>query len=180
MGALLPMLFAIAGGVCLLFVLLALWQSLRTLLGEAQGLAGEPEAATESGRRQLLREKDTLLGAIRELRFEHDLGKLSDADLAQLEQGYRGRARDVLRELDEELEPHRQAARALIEQARGKGAKTAGAQDAKADAATAVQTAQAAPTVQATLACGKCGTRNDADARFCKKCGGKLGAEAPA
>ena len=168
MGALLPMLFAIAGGVCLLFVLLALWQSLRTLLADVQGLSGEAEAVTESGRRSLVREKESLLGAIRELRFEHDLGKLSDADLAQLESGYRGRAREVLRELDEELEPHREAARALVEQARGKSAKAEVAQPPKADAA------QAAPS------CGACGTRNDADAQFCKKCGGKLGVEAPA
>jgi ribosomal protein L40E len=177
MGALLPMLFAIAGGVCLLFVLLALWQSLRTLLGETQGLAGEPEAVTESGRRQLLREKDTLLGAIRELRFEHDLGKLSDADLAQLEQGYRGRAREVLQELDEELEPHRAAARALIEQARSNSTKSASAESAKTGTADAAAEPRA---TQATLACGACGTRNDTDASFCKKCGGKLGAEASA
>lgn len=31
-----------------------------------------------------------------------------------------------------------------------------------------------APTGLATLSCGKCGTTNDADATFCKKCGAKL------
>jgi len=170
MGALLPMLFAVAGGLCLLLVLLALWQSLRTLLADAQGLAGDSEVVTEGGRRELVREKETLLGAIRELRFEHDLGKLSDADLAQLEGGYRGRAREVLRELDEELEPHRAAARALIERARVEGAMAELSQPAKTDVAE--------PSVAPS--CGACGTRNDADARFCKKCGGKLGAEVTA
>jgi hypothetical protein len=173
MAALLPIVFAVAGGVCLVLVLLAAWQSVRSLLGAAEGPTGEAGSGGEPARRELLREKETLLGAIRELRFERDLGKVSEADLAQLEGRYRGRAREVLRQLDEEIEPHRDAARALIEAARGQGAA------GTPDAAVAAKAEPADPTAGTVPVCGACGTHNEADASFCKKCGGKLRAETP-
>jgi ribosomal protein L40E len=157
MGELLPSFFAIAGALCLVLVLWWAWLSVRVLLSGSRQTAHAQTAGSDGGRGELLREKETLLSAIREVRFEHDLGKVSDADLAQLEQRYRGRARQVLRILDEEIEPHRETARALIEAAR--------------EQATAVPSA---PVVSSST-CSACGTSNDADARFCKKCGGKLG-----
>lgn len=173
------MVFAIAGGLCLLLVMLAAWQSVRRLLVDPRELAGQSVALDEPGKRELMREKESLLAAIRELRFEHDLGKLSDADLAQLEQGYRGRAREVLRELDEELEPHRNAARALIEAARSPAAPQA-SEPAEATAKVESEAEIESKAATGAPSCGACGARNDADARFCKKCGGKLGAEAGA
>jgi hypothetical protein len=165
MSQALPMLFAIAGGVCLVLVLLALWQSLRALLAGGAEVDATRAAGTET-RSALAQEKDVLLGALRELRFERELGKVSEADFAQLEQRYRGRARDVLRLLDEDLEPYRERARALIADSRQGSSKNVVEAPSAADAAHAN-----------TGACAACGTRNDADATFCKKCGGKLVAE---
>jgi hypothetical protein len=164
MADVLPMVFAIAVGLGLSLMLLALWNSLRGLL--VHGPSAQPgSAARGSVRGALLREKDELLAAIRELRFEHDLGKVSEADFQRLDQRYRGRAREVLRLLDEQLAPHRPRARALLEQALG-------------GAAAPPAAAPEEPTAKESgNTCAKCATRNDADAAFCKKCGTALAAE---
>jgi hypothetical protein len=163
MADVLPTLLVIAVGLSLSLVLLALWQSLRGLLAHVQdGPARTPAAS--AARAALQREKDELLAAIRELRFEHELGKVSDADLARLEQRYRTRARDVLRELDEQIAPHRARAAQLLEQA---------------SSSSALAPAASQP-VTTDASCAHCGTANDADAQFCKKCGRRMRGEVPA
>jgi hypothetical protein len=163
----LPMLFVIAGGLCLMLVLLAFWHSVRGLVFRGAVTGSSPRAAN---RERLLHEKQELLTAIRDVRMEHELGKVSDADFARLEQEYRARAREVLRELDEQLAPHRANAQQVLAQALGN--------------ASAASTAAAAPLPIATAAqaatpgdCGRCGTVNDVDAVFCKKCGERLSPE---
>ena len=198
MAEALPTLLVIAVGLWLSLVLLAVWQSLRGLLAHVQdGPARAPAAS--AARAALLHEKDELLAAIRELRFEHELGKVSAADFERLEQRYRARARDVLRELDEQIAPHRARAAALIEQTlAGGGASATGervdakvasespasapahAPPASADAGSAASVSPAAEPARATAACAQCGTANDADAQFCKKCGRRMHEEARA
>lgn len=198
MADVLPMFFAIGVGLCLTLMLLALWSSLRGLF--AHGQEGPRDVAGESSARTaLLREKDELLNAIRELRFEHELGKVSDGDFQRLDQRYRTRAREVLRELDEQLAPYRPRARALLEQAlsgtaparaeqtaaaSGPQTDVAGA-SASSDPARRADHAIAAASQPGTsgspapgLVCPQCSTRNDQDAEFCKKCGIKLREEA--
>lgn len=167
MAELLPKLLVIAGGLCLSFVLLALWQSLRGVIAHA-GQAGSEGIGVSPARAKLLREKEALLASLRELRTEHELGKLADADFQRLDQGYRARAREVLRALDEQLAPFRDQAHALLEGARnasGAGSAAAGLPAT----APAEQRAETSP-----LACARCSAANDADALFCKKCGEKL------
>jgi ribosomal protein L40E len=168
MASVLPICFVIAAGLCLSLVLLALWQSLRMLLigRPAAPLAAAPR---DPKREALLREKQELLTAIRDVRFEHELGKVSDADFERLEQRYRARARDVLRELDEQIAPYREEARSLISRAIG-GDTTA---EAKTKSAPA-------PIAASAVACAQCGAGNDSDALFCKKCGARLRSEATA
>jgi hypothetical protein len=172
MASVLPIFFVIAAGVFLSLVLLALWQSLRVLL------LGRPavqfaSAPRDAKRDALLREKQELLTAIRDVRFEHDLGKVSDADFERLEQRYRARARDVLRELEEQIAPYREQARALLPRAIGEPASDS----APAPRGGASDNAPA-PRSAATIACAQCGTGNDSDAVFCKKCGARLRSEA--
>jgi hypothetical protein len=171
MADVLPTLMAIAVGLCLSFVLLALWQSLRGLLAHVQeGPALTPAAS--ASRAALLHEKDELLAAIRELRFEHELGKVSAADFARLEQRYRARAREVLQELDEQIAPHRARAAQLLDQALAGGTTVTGA--------TASVPEPVPEPTQSSPACVQCGSSNDADATFCKKCGRRLRDEVPA
>jgi hypothetical protein len=165
----LPIFFAIAAGLCLTVALYALWQSLRGLMLRGSG-AGVANAPHDAGRERLLHEKQELLTAIRDVRLERDLGKVSEADFQRLEQGYRSRAREVLRELEEQLSPHRAAAQQLLEHALGR----ASAGSVEADATSAAQE----PALRAPLGrCAQCNTDNDVDAVFCKKCGGRIRAE---
>ena len=162
----LPIVFLIAAGLCLSLVLLWLWQSLRyLLLGQrVQAHASLPHDAL---RASLLREKQELLNAIRDVRVEHDLGKLSGADFERLEQGYRARARDVLRELETQVSPYREQARALLG-------------DKAAQETVPVPAAEASSSDAARAACPSCGTANEPDAIFCKKCGTRVRDEATA
>jgi hypothetical protein len=168
MASALPSLFVALAGVCLALVLFQLWQSLRVLLARSKAprLTSGPSHA---GRAALMREKDELLTAIRDVRSEHELGKLSAADSQQLEQRYRVRAREVLRHLDEQLAPHRERARAMLEEAVPSGSVTA-------SAASGPGGAQAAPGDSDRVKCSKCGSNNDPDAVFCKKCGARVAA----
>jgi hypothetical protein len=172
MAELLPKLLVIAGGLCLSFVLLTFWQSLRGVIAHG-GLERSAGVGTSPARAKLLREKEALLASLRELRAEHELGKLADADFQRLDQGYRARAREVLRALDEQLAPFRDEAHTLLESARS----ATGESEARAAAPAAAPDAPA--SAPSALACARCSTSNDADALFCKKCGEKLqGAEA--
>jgi hypothetical protein len=159
MADVLPMFFLVAAGLALSLMLLALWHSLRAVLSPGDA-AGVLRSVTNTRRDALLHEKNELLATLRELRSEHELGKLSDADFAELDSRHRARAREVLRELDEEIEPLRAQARAIIEAALGAG--------------TTQPLASPGAWRDATV-CPACGTTNDADAVFCKKCGTKRG-----
>jgi hypothetical protein len=178
MAQALPLILAALAGFALVVVLTALWQSMRVVL---LGSAAQPNAAVTQthdaqkgrvlAREALLREKGTLLQAIRDVRFEHDLGKISDADLERLDAQYRVRARAVLAELEAQIAPYRERARALLGVTEGgevqppvaePGAQPAGGQDGKQSA---------------TESCAGCGTANDTDAVFCKKCGARMKTE---
>jgi hypothetical protein len=184
MASALPSLFVALAGLCLALVLFQLWQSLRILLarGKALRLTSAPGHA-HAGREALLREKDELLTAIRDVRSEHDLGKLSAADSQQLEQRYRTRARDVLRNLDEQLAPYRERARALLEETPpGAGDAARAGESNPAQAAAEKSAGESKPARAAgekeRLKCAACGSSNDTDAVFCKKCGARVAAGA--
>jgi ribosomal protein L40E len=172
----LPIFFVIAAGLCLSLVLLAIWQSLRGVMVRSPGSA-VGSTPRDPKRERLLHEKQELLTAIRDVRMEHELGKVSDSDFERLEQNYRSRARDVLRELEEQIAPHRPAAKQLLDQALG---LRSGASPAGPSGLLAVDAPISPKTEGSSLAtgtCMRCKTRNDIDAVFCKKCGERLRAE---
>ena len=110
--------------------------------------------APETVRRaELTAEKKLLLKAIKELEFDKNMGKLDDREAAEIIGRYRARAVEILRELDDES-----------------GGKTYEAIVEK-ELARRLGQPEAAP---APGTCGACGTANDADAVFCKKCGKKV------
>ncbi len=116
---------------------------------------------TGKRRKELEREKQSLLKALKELDFDHQMGKVSDKDFADISGTYRARAIRVMRQLDDAGRDYEtMIAKEVAERLRGP--------------APAGSSAPAA----ATDKCAKCGTRNDADAEFCKKCGSKLVKEA--
>jgi rRNA maturation endonuclease Nob1 len=101
----------------------------------------------ESAREALEREKRLVLRSIKELEFDKAMGKVSEADFAAIMSPLRARALTLMRDLER-----------------------APATEAAAPSAPSARAAASAQT------CPSCGTANDADARFCKSCGSKVGA----
>ena len=146
----------LAGGV-LLIVISILWASVRTLAGDApitldEAIAlGAPTAVEE--------QKRAVLQALKDLEFERSIGKIADADYEELVGRYRAEAKRLLRAVDEDLAPLRERAAAYV-----------------ADQLGTERTPKRSkpPKKVADPVCSGCGTENDADAAFCKKCGAKL------
>ncbi len=184
-----PALLVLIGGA-LIGTIALFWASLRTLGGDAP-LAEDFEALTVrvDNRSALDARKRSALRALKDIQHEHAIGKIDDADFEVLSAKYRTEAKDLLRELDLEIEPFRDQAEALarkhLEKA-GLGATANAAKDETAgnaskpekvagDAKKEMATDDGAATHGADApACATCGTRNDSDADFCKKCGKRL------
>ena len=107
------------------------------------------EPISASLRTHLEREKTLTLRSIKELEFDRAMGKLSQQDFDEMARRLRSRAMSIMKQLDD-----RGGYRDVIER------ELASRMKARA---------------QRTGVC-RCGTRNDADARFCKSCGSRLGA----
>ncbi len=112
-----PTLLIVAAGVILLAIGL-FWQSLRMLGGE---LPLDGELASAAARRHdIVRADDKkaeILTALRDLQTEHAIGRLDDADFAELSARYREEAKALMREVDSELEPYRARAEELVRDA---------------------------------------------------------------
>ncbi len=160
----LPLVFLGAAAVMLLLVLLAIWQSVRAA---ATGVVPQSSSTHDARRATLLDEKIALLRSIKDLEFEHNVGKISDADFHDLDSKYRARAKVVLKELDSDLGPYLVRANALIDE-----------KLASVGAAIPNAEVEVASTTSG-LACASCGTSNDSDSVFCKKCGTRMHREEP-
>ena len=114
-------------------------------LDPADELAGGP-----GGRAELERDKALVLRSLKELEFDHAMGKVSEADFVEVRDRLRARAVRLMVDLDGGT-----VYRGRIER-------------------DAAQLASARAAVVAP-ACPACGTANDADARFCKRCGAGIG-----
>ena len=114
MKAFLPSAFIVLSGGAHLFAISFVWASLRALFGGSdEGLVHESPAMRK--RSELLAEKDAVLKSLKDLEFERDVGKLSDEDFKRLERDFRARARQILKQLDDEVRDHRVKAKQLIE-----------------------------------------------------------------
>jgi len=143
---------------------IAAWRTLLPLAG-----ANEPAGPQIFGgrtRAALEREKTLVLRSIKDLEFDHAMGKVSDKDFSEMSSRLRGRAAGLIRQLDSGTS-YRQAIEAEI--AKRVGPKP----EVKPVAATAVPVATTEE--KKTKICLSCCTQNDPDARFCKGCGYQLG-----
>jgi hypothetical protein len=148
---------------------LALVRTLRPLTG------GEVSERDVRGRAAagLEREKLLVLRSIKELEFDRAMGKVSEADFAEMSQRLRARAIGLMRQLDEGgyRELVERDVRVRLERASVRAAAAAETSDAPPAAAPPIRSV----TETARLACQGCGTSNDPDSRFCKQCGQRLG-----
>lgn len=102
---------ALAGGT-LLGAVAGLWGSLRILAGDAP--ISLHEAIDLGAPSELQERKQKILLALKDLQREHSLGKISDEDFKELSARYRAEAKQLLREMDEDLAPVRQKAEVLL------------------------------------------------------------------
>jgi len=160
----LAIFFLVGSALALALVLFLVERAARSLVDEPQ--EEEIRLATGRRRKELEREKQGLLRALKELEFDHEMRKISDEDYLEIKARYRVRTIRVMRQLDESSADYRR----LIE--RDVQAHVPGIQK---------QSTPKPPTVETTKVrkCD-CGTQNDTDADFCKKCGKRLSAEASA
>ncbi len=161
----------LGGAVFLGLATMALvWLAL-AVIEATDGLLREPEAPREGSpvtgrwRKVLNREKQLVIKAIKELELDHEMGKISDADFAEISAGYRTRAVRVLRQLDESGGDYRALVEREIKRRTGKAAEPDAVVAAKAPAPAPTPVKDERPT------CASCGTSNEPDAVFCKKCG---------
>jgi hypothetical protein len=106
-----------------------------------EAVLDEIDVAAYAGRRELREERRRLLRAINELQFDHEMGKLSDADYRKVRQGYELAAVEVIRALDAESELHPALAAEL--RRRGLLEDQARASEAHADAPASTTEAKA-------------------------------------
>ena len=173
----------VLAGVALVFCLRALYKMVSVLSRPDVTVALQqlPAAATAS-KRELREERRRLLRAINELKFDHDMGKLSDADYKAVRQTYELQAIEVMRALDAApaLHPDLVAElqdRGLLDEegtASGDEAVPASSIDTQPAEIPLSEAESESEAEAGTRACAECEGINDADAKFCKHCGKEL------
>jgi hypothetical protein len=145
------------------------------LLRVIDPLAGNSPAATftlRGGRRprELEREKQLVLKAIKEIELDYQMRKIAERDYREMVERYRTRAMRLMSEIEAGDD-----FRVLIERELTMRLKLDAAKPVTA-AVKAPESPAPAPvfTSLSTSTCVACSTVNDDDARFCKKCGAKL------
>ena len=177
-----PALLVFAAGA-LLGTTTLMWASLRTLGGDAPLPVGLATTALISrDDRAVAERKRKVLLALKDLEHERDIGKIDDADYAIVSATYRDEAKAILREIDDDAAPNRSRAEHIVRaHLKKRGLLVDHEQDlgARVSIEPAPPTTKSAPpppmaTKEQRPECSKCGTSNEPDASFCKKCGTAL------
>ena len=134
-------------------------------LSRPERIAQVGQAAGSFTQGELRDEKRRLLRAIKELEFDHGMGKLSTGDFETVIATYRLRAIEVMRALEGGASLHPELARLLAEREHPTPAVDVAALSAVPSPVLL------APLDETTKLCNGCGRSNDPDARFCKHCG---------
>jgi hypothetical protein len=153
------------------------------------------ERPSERMRAALEREKNLVLRSIKELEFDRAMGKLSTKDFEEMGGRLRARAMMLMKQLDDggsgyrplierELSARmlsRGAARPKPDPGRvkpdtpeGEAGPPNAEPPVRAEPAGVETGAATATAARAENGCGACGTANDPDAAFCKRCGTRL------
>jgi len=150
----------------------AAWRTLMpfSIADESSGgqvIGGRTRAALE-------REKTLVLRSIKELEFDRAMGKVSEKDFAEMSARLRVRAAGLMRQLDAGS-TYRDDIRKEIDRRIGSAAPLASAATSERRGSEPGSGGRGAPRLAAaTVKCSHCGTDNDSDAQFCKRCGASL------
>ena len=165
-----PLVMLALGGMTLAFTAAALWRIIDPL-----ARVEVPDADATQSRsfvRELEREKQLVLKAIKEIEFDYQMRKIGEREYREMVERYRQRAMRLISELDAGGDY-----RGLIEkELRLRLELPVAEQSTSATPASpaANATTAAAPAAGARVPCPACDTLNDPDAKFCKSCGGKV------
>jgi hypothetical protein len=147
------------------FAGVALYRTLAPLVGKEES---QPAGVlSESMRAVLEREKMLVLRSIKELEFDRAMNKVSAKDFEEMSGRLRARAMSLMRQLDTEAGYRELIERDLQARLHSPGGRARRERTVR-PAPAPVAEANAAGTCA-------CGTANDADAAFCKRCGARLG-----
>jgi hypothetical protein len=141
------------------------------------------ERQSERARTALEREKALVLRSIKELEFDRAMGKVSNRDFDEMAARLRGRAMMLIKQADEGGAGYRELIERELSGRLAARGRTTGTQQSDVSAALEpdaaddiVPRASGAARVDANgdRVCADCGTGNDMDAAFCKRCGTRL------
>ena len=191
-----PAAVLVLAGGALVAVIAVLWARVRPRVGEAP-LTGADAYAIGAPRTDE-DQKRAVLRALKDLEFERSVGKISEDDFEALTAKYRAEAKRLLRQIDDDNRPERLKVELLVaRRLREEGLLGDAGLPADADATDGDERSRkkrgAAPLRKKrkaepsaddapphagdgeaqTRACRACGTTNDEDAVFCKKCGSR-------
>jgi hypothetical protein len=130
------------------------YRMLSPLVSDAAAPMAEP--LSDRARQVLEREKMLTMRALKDLEFDRSMGKVSQTDFEEMSNRLRGRAMGLMKQLDDDASGYK----SLIER----------------ELSERIATQPAAPARGAVVDSGvcACGTSNDTDAVFCKRCGSRL------
>ena len=165
------MIFVIVLGALLLIGIAAAaiaWPLVQERSGMPEYAIGGEAGVVADPLVELTGRRDSVYQAIRELRFDHQVGKVSEADYKVFDAQLKGQAVAVLKEIDglkrAEADPNLDTQiEAEIAALRSNG-----------QAPSSALAAQAGPVAPVNF-CPKCGTKVKPGDQFCGKCGTTLG-----
>jgi hypothetical protein len=175
-----------------MFIILAILLTAGALLAVAypilsKGSAAKPATSAQESLDELLGQRDAAMQALRELNFDHRMGKISDEDFLIFEAGLKHNAADTLRALDEwEAQTQDDLDQALDREVAARksqlvsGGRTcpscgrpAGDEDRFCAICGTALAAAPEPDAMASegVVCSKCGRPAAPEDRFCGGCG---------
>jgi hypothetical protein len=166
-----PVVMLGLGGMTLALAGAALWRVI-------DPLARAASAAAPSGRgsrrpRELEREKQLVLKAIKEIELDFQMRKIAERDYRDMIERYRTRAMRLIGEIEAGDDY-----RVLIERELAMRIKLAPEKSSAPAPTPATAVSAPSPTPSAAPigrpSCPSCGTLNDEDAQFCKKCAARV------
>lgn len=181
----------VMGAAALVFSLATLFKMVQVLSRPRAALGLSSRGLGGASRSQLREEKRRLLRAIKELKFDFEMGKLSEPDFSDVKQTYELRAIEVMRALDDVKRVHPSVYalledRGLIdvlpedavkeEASEQAPAKEGDASDAEKKSSDGAEPDDAKDNPPASVSCAACSGDNDPDAKFCKHCGKEISA----
>jgi len=130
---------------------------------------------TDRARAALEREKALALRSLKELEFDQAMGKLSARDFEEMSSRLRSRALSLMKQLDEGASGYRGVIERELKASLAGRSAAGGSTPASAVAEPEASVPEApVKDVLPAGACPGCGTVNDEDASFCKRCGRRV------